>query len=277
MNQSVDHKNFSELLELVYAPLPKLKQIEKTIEMVHPATISTEIEKNVGFAYMMDYYFRIIDQNLVKSILQNPIFSHQALTELFYCQITSIHKAKLLKRPIPELISSYWKLLSKAQFAILLKDSIHRTYNLEPAKDLLSKIELVHIKMLTGSGGVSANRMLNLFKSFGSDIKKVFSEDMNIYDFAFNLAVEESDDAFLAFLEEYTILFVQLRIVSSFTTEMESLIQKKGERLDYSEIHQFFSHIPLDAIELTLELFVEKNWVKKSESDLILDSYLAKK
>ena len=131
--------------------------------------------------------------------------------------------------------------------------------------------------MLTGSGGVSANRMLNLFKSFGSDIKKVFSEDMNIYDFAFNLAVEESDDAFLAFLEEYTILFVQLRIVSSFTTEMESLIQKKGERLDYSEIHQFFSHIPLDAIELTLELFVEKNWVKKSESDLILDSYLAKK
>ncbi|MCG9875056.1 MAG: hypothetical protein MH321_09745 [Leptospiraceae bacterium] len=277
MGQTQNQVYFSELLELVYAPLPKLKQIEKTIELVHPATISTEIEKNVGFAYMMDYYFRIIDLNLVKSILQNPLFSHEALTELFYCQITSIHKAKLLKRPIPELISSYWKSLSKAQYAILLKDSIHRTYNLGPAKDLLSKIELVHIKLLTGSGGVSANRMLNLFKSLGSDIKKVFSEDMNIYDYAFDLAVEQSDNDFLAFLEEYTILFVQLRIVSSFTSEMESLIQKNGGRLNYSEVFQFFSNIPLDAIELTLEIFQDKNWLKKSEADLILESYLAKK
>ncbi len=274
---NLDSEKFKELLELIYAPVPKLKQIEKSIESVHPAILSMEIEKDVGFAYMMDYYFRMLDEGIVKKILQNPLFTQLALQELFYCQITSLHKAKLLKRPMPELISSYWKLLSKAQYAILLKDSIHRTWNLQPARELLPKIDLVHIKLLTGSGGVSAQRMLNLFKSLGSDIKKIFSEDMNIYDYAFGLAVDESDQEFLNFLEDYTILFVQLRIVSSFTEEMDRLIQKKGGRLEFAEVHHFFSNIPLDSIELTLEIFQDKAWITKSESNLILESYLAKK
>jgi len=266
-----------ELLELVYEPVPKLKKIELVLGEIHPATLSDEIEKDVGFAYMMDYYFRLTDKFTVKSILQNPMFSHAALTELFYCQITAIHKAKLLHKPVPDLISSYWSYLSKAQYAVLLKNTISRTWNLEPAKGLIARIDLVHIKMLTKSGTVDPSRMLHLFKSLGSDIKKVFSEDMNIYDYAFGLAVDGSDTEFLSFLENYTMLFVQLRIASSFADEMDKAILAKGSNLSYPELHGFFANVPQDSLEVCLEIFRDKGWIRPSEAELILESYLAKK
>ena len=50
---------------------------------------------------------------------------------------------------------------------------------------------------------------------------------MNIYDYAFDLAVANSDDDFLAFLDEYTVVFVQLRLVSSFVDEIEKQKQKQ--------------------------------------------------
>ncbi|MCC5813153.1 MAG: hypothetical protein JJT78_00220 [Leptospira sp.] len=268
----------NRLIELVYAPVPQFKEIEKALDAIHPATLSLEIEKDVGFAYMMDYYFRVINSLIVKKILQNPLFTESALIELFYCQITSMHKAKLLGNPVPELISSYWKLLSKAQYAILLKNTIRKTWNLEPAKELLGRIDLIHIKMLTGSGGVESKKFLDLFKALGKDIKKVFSEDMNFYDYAFSLAVQESDAEFLAFLEEYTMLFVQLRIASGFADEMAKKVeQNNGTKLDYSEIHQFFSHVPPDSLQVTLEIFLDKSWITAQEKNLILESYLAKK
>ena len=55
---------------------------------------------------------------------------------------------------------------------------------------------------------------------------------MNIYDYAFDLAVANSDADFLAFLDEYTVVFVQLRLVSSFVDEIESEInQNAGHNL----------------------------------------------
>jgi hypothetical protein len=260
----------------VYESVPKLKKIEQELDYVHPASLSLEIETDVGFAYMMDYYFRIIDPLVVKKILQNPLFSQKALTELFYCQITAIHKSKLLNRPKPELISSYWKLLSKAQYAILLKSTIQRTWNLEPAKNLLGRVDLVHIKMLTGSGGVESTKILQLFKSLGSDIKKVFSEDMNIYDYAFGLAVDESDMEFLNFLEEYTMLFVQLRIASGFAEDMEKWIQKNKKNPSYTDLHYFFANVPPDSLQVTAEIFLDKGWITPQESVRILETYSSK-
>lgn len=268
--------NLDALFALIYDSVPKLKQIEKVLDEIHPGALSVEIEKDVGFAYMMDYYFRIIDPQVVKKILQNPLFSQEALTELFYCQITAIHKSRLLKRPQPELISSYWKLLSKAQYAILLKSTIQRTQNLEPAKNLLGRVDLIHIKMLTGSGGVESSRILQLFKSLGSDVKKIFSEDINLYDYVFGLAVDQSDLEFLGFLEEYTMLFVQLRIASGFADEMEKTIQKNGKLPAFGEIYQFLSNVPPDSLPVTLEIFLDKKWITPQESANILETFLAK-
>ncbi|MDZ4725435.1 MAG: hypothetical protein SH817_04720 [Leptospira sp.] len=276
MNSEDHNQKLKELFSLVYDNVPKLKLIENVLSDIHPAVLSNEIEKDVGFAYLMDYYLRFMDESLIKKILQNPLFSSKALSELFYCQITSIHKAKLLNRPIPELFSSYWKYLSKPQYAVLLKNAISRTWNLEPAKGLLSRIDLVHIKMLTLSGAVNQDEILNLFKSLGNDLTKVFSEDVNLYDYAFSLAVDKSDTEFLNFLESYTMVFVKLRIASSFVSEIEKSMTKKGGKLSYVELYHFATNIPSDTIDVCLEIFKEKEWLTQSEADQISKSFVSK-
>ena len=41
--------------------------------------------------YLIDYYLRHMDYKSLK-IFKNPMFSHDALVELFYCQVTAYHK-----------------------------------------------------------------------------------------------------------------------------------------------------------------------------------------
>jgi|JI8StandDraft_1071087.scaffolds.fasta_scaffold00203_21 hypothetical protein len=277
MNSIGNRDNLQSLKDLLYESVPKLKLIQVALSEIHPGILAVEIEKDVGFAYFMDYYFKLLDKFTIRAIFQHPSFSQEALTELFYCQITAIHKAKLLNKPIPELFSSYWSYLSKPQYAALLKNTLSRTWNLEPAKALLSRIDLVHIKMLTKSGTIDEMNILNLFKSLGSDIKKVFSEDINLYDYAFGLAADASDIEFLNFLESYTMLFVQLRIASSFVIEIEKLMETKGEKLSFPELFKFFANVPKDTIEVCLEIFSDKGWLSKNESEKIFNSYADKR
>ena len=93
---------------------------------------------------------------------------------------------------------------------------------------------------------------------------------MNIYDYAFDLAVANSDDDFLAFLDEYTVVFVQLRLVSSFVDEIENEIKKnQGQKLQYFQILQISTHIPRDCLKISLGVFQEKGWISGNESKAI--------
>jgi hypothetical protein len=276
MISNENNEKLKLLQDLVYDPVPKLKQIQAALEDVHPGVLSMEIEQDSGFAYFMDYYFRFMDKFTMRTILQHPSFSLEALTELFFFQITAIHKAKILNLPEPELFGNYWSYLSKAQYAALLKNTIARTGNLESAKVLLTRVDLAQIKLLTKSGTIKEEKILQLFKSLGSDLMKVFSEDVNLYDYAFGLAAAASDTDFLNFLEGYTMLFVQLRIASSFVTEVERAMEQKGERLSFSELFNFFANVPKDTVGVCLEVFTNKGWLSKSEADKILASYVDK-
>jgi len=278
MNREVSSlENLRKLQALIYESVPKFKEIDKAIQEVHPAILSLEIEKDVGFAYMMDYYFRFMNPVTVRAIFSHPLFTEKALQELFYCHITSIHKAILQKKPVPDLISSYWKNLTKAEYAILFQNTLQRTFSLKPAIELIQKIDLVHVKILTQSGKVPSQTVLKLFKEMGSNLKKLFSEDLNFYDYVFNLAAKESDLDFLQILEEYAVLFVQLRIAGSFVQEMEADLSKNGKtKPTYPELHRFFAQVPVDSLEITLEIFHEKGWVTAQEKDLILESFLKK-
>ncbi len=277
MSTTESQEKLKDLQKLLYDSVPKIKQIQSAIIEVHPGLISLEIEKDVGFAYLMDYYFKYLDKYEIRNLIQHPSFSQKALSELFFCHITSIHKAKLLKKDVPKMFGSYWRYLSKPQYATLLKNTLSRTWNLEPAKELLARIDLAHIKLLTKSGTIQEEKILNLFKSLGPDIKKVFSEDINLYDYAFGLAADASDTEFLDFLESYTMLFVQLRIASSFVTEVEKLVEKTGRRLSFSELFNFFANVPSDTLEVCLEIFTDKEWLSPSEAAKILSSYINKR
>lgn len=265
-----DNPHYKALDEELTRPIPNFKRIEEAISNIPPAILSMAILEDVGFTYLIDYYLRHMDLQIVKKILQNPMFSHDALVELFYCQVTAYHKAILQKRPLPEMVSSYWTTLSKAEYAILFKNLISRTSSIQVTKTILSKVDLVYLRMMTSSGSIKSERILDFFRKLGPEIQKFAAQDLNIYDYAFDLAVANSDDEFLAFLDEYTVVFVQLRLVSSFVDEIESEIKKnQGHKLPYFQMLQISTHIPIDCLKISLEVFQEKGWINANENKAI--------
>jgi len=265
-----DNQHYRILDEELMRPIPNFKNIEEAISNIPPAILSMAILEDVGFTYLIDYYLRHMDVQIVKKILQNPMFSHDALVELFYCQVTAYHKAILQKKPLPEMVSSYWTTLSKAEYAILFKNLISRTSSIQVTKTILAKVDLVYLRMMTSSGSLKSDRVLNFLKKLGPEIQKLAAQDMNIYDYAFDLAVANSDADFLAFLDEYTVVFVQLRLVSSFVDEIESEIKKNaGHKLPYFQILQISTHIPTDCLKLSLEVFQERGWINANENKAI--------
>ena len=265
-----DNQHYRILDEELMRPIPNFKNIEEAISNIPPAILSMAILEDVGFTYLIDYYLRHMDVQIVRKILQNPMFSHDALVELFYCQVTAYHKAILQKKPLPDMVSSYWTTLSKAEYAILFKNLISRTSSIQVTKTILAKVDLVYLRMMTSSGSLKSDRVLNFLKKLGPEIQKLAAQDMNIYDYAFDLAVANSDADFLAFLDEYTVVFVQLRLVSSFVDEIESEIKKNaGHKLPYFQILQISTHIPTDCLKLSLEVFQERGWINANENKAI--------
>ena len=265
-----DNQHYIILDEELMRPIPNFRNIEEAISNIPPAILSMAILEDVGFTYLIDYYLRHMDVQIVKKILQNPMFSHDALVELFYCQVTAYHKAILQKKPLPEMVSSYWTTLSKAEYAILFKNLISRTSSIQVTKTILAKVDLVYLRMMTSSGSLKSDRVLNFLKKLGPEIQKLAAQDMNIYDYAFDLAVANSDDDFLAFLDEYTVVFVQLRLVSSFVEEIEAEMKRNsGNKLPYFQILQISANIPMDCLKLSLEVFQERGWINANENKAI--------
>jgi hypothetical protein len=265
-----DNPHYKALDYELARPIPNFKRIEEAISNIPPAILSMAILEDVGFTYLIDYYLRHMDLQIVRKVLQNPMFSHDALVELFYCQVTAYHKAILQKKPLPEMVSSYWTTLSKAEYAILFKNLISRTSSIQVTKTILSKVDLVYLRMMTSSGSIKSEKILDFFRKLGPEIQKFAAQDLNIYDYAFDLAVANSDDEFLAFLDEYTVVFVQLRLVSSFVDEIESEIKKnQGHKLPYLQILQISTHIPFDCLKISLEVFQERGWINANENKAI--------
>lgn len=265
-----DNQHYKILDEELMRPIPNFKNIEEAISNIPPAILSMAILEDVGFTYLIDYYLRHMDVQIVRKILQNPMFSHDALVELFYCQVTAYHKAILQKKPLPDMVSSYWTTLSKAEYAILFKNLISRTSSIQVTKTILAKVDLVYLRMMTSSGSLKSDRVLNFLKKLGPEIQKLAAQDMNIYDYAFDLAVANSDDDFLAFLDEYTVVFVQLRLVSSFVEEIEAEMKRNsGNKLPYFQILQISANIPTDCLKLSLEVFQERGWINANENKAI--------
>lgn len=87
---------FSEFDDLINKPVPNFSKIELALSKISPAALSLRIQEDVGFTYLLDYYLRFVDASLVKNILQNPLFQHEALEELF--SVTLPHSIKRFYR-----------------------------------------------------------------------------------------------------------------------------------------------------------------------------------
>ncbi len=273
----LENPAFNRLDAELVRPIPNFKNIEDALFEVPPVLVAQAILNDVGFTYLLDYYLRYMSKNTVQKVLQNPLFEKDALMELFYCQVTAYHKAILQKKPTPELISSYWTYLSKAEYAILFKHLLLRTNDTDATKTILRNVDLLHLKMMTNSGSIPSQKILEFFKRLGPEIQKIAAQDMNIYDFVFELATNNSDEDYLHYLEEFTAIFVQLRVASFFTEEIEKTIRLQNRKLTYVEILEQCVGIPRDSLPISMQIFQEKGWITEQEGISIMEFYKNKR
>lgn len=271
---SMENPAFQKLDAELLKPIPNFKNIESALFDVPPFYVSNAILSDVGFTYLLDYYLRYMSENTVRKVLQNPMFEKDALMELFYCQVTAYHKAILQKKPTPELISSYWTYLSKAEYAILFKHLLLKTNDTDATKNILRNVDLLHLKMMTNTGSIPSEKILNFFKRLGPEIQNIAAKDMHIYDFVFELATSNSDEDYLSYLEEFTAMFVQLRVASFFTDEIEKAIKANGRNLSYVEFLEQCAGIPRDSLPISLNIFQDKGWITDQEAQAILEFYI---
>jgi hypothetical protein len=97
---------------------------------------------------------------------------------------------------------------------------------------------------------------------------------MNLYDYAYDLANDLSDTEFLRYLDNYTNVFVQLRVVSGFVESVENLVKESGNPPSYVEFMELCSTIPHDSLLAALEIFQEKNWLSSNEAISISNALL---
>jgi len=268
------NKEFLELLRELNKPIPNFKQVDQFLSLVPPIILSDAILDDIHFAYTIDYYLRYSSEMTVKKILQNAFFSQSALIELFSVQMNTYHKAILQDKKPVELLSSYWNYLSKAEYAVLFKNVISQSSDIETIKDLLPKVDVVLLRIMTSSGSMPNEKMLNFFKKIGDDIQKLAAKDMNLYDYAYDLANDLSDQEFLKYLDNYTNVFVQLRVVSGFVESVENLVKESGIPPSYVEFMELCSTIPHDSLLAALEIFQEKNWLSSNEAISISNALL---
>jgi hypothetical protein len=258
-------------------PIPNFKQIDHALSKVAPIIVSDAILDDVHFAYTIDYYLRYSSESTVKKILQNAFFSESALIELFSVQMNTYHKAIIQEKKQVELLSSYWNYLTKAEYAVLFKNLLSQSNDIETIKDLLPKVDILLLRIMTSTGSMPNDKMLNFFKKIGDDIQKLAAKDMNLYDYAYDLANDLSDKEFLNYLDNYTNVFVQLRVVSGFVESVENIVRDSGNPPSYVEFMELCSTIPHDSLQAALEIFQEKNWLSSNEAISISDAYFKTK
>jgi hypothetical protein len=272
MNEKIDYKkneNFKNLDNEITKIIPNFQSIELALNNTSPLIISNAIIDDIGFTYLIDYYFNYVSNSTVLKIIQNPFFERNALIELFSIRITSFHKSILLNQEQKEIISGYWTLLSKAEIASLFLE-IFKSTDFETVKNLIPKIDFSHIKLMTKTGTLSSKLVLKFFNTIGDELHHLAAHNIELYEYALQVAQKENDNKLIERLEDLTGFFVQLRIASYFVEHIQNKL-KNNEKLVYMDIVNLSKEIPSDSLETTLNVFKEKKWITEDELQSIIN------
>lgn len=161
-------------------------------------------------------------------------------------------------------MDTYWSYLSKTEYAILFQKLINRPSSFHITRLLFDKINIGTIKLMISMGTLKSDKMLGFFKELGSSLKELAAKDIQYYDLAHHLASINNDDDYILFLEEYTSVFVQLRIASFLVEDVESKMKEKGT-LSFNDFAELCMNVPIDTLPICLDIFVDKKWITSFE------------
>ena len=252
-----------KLFTLLDSDIPALKQIQRVLDEVNSGTVGALLKQEPTFAHILNYYFDLFDSTIGARIINSPDLPVVSLKYLFDAQMGRYYtssQAGNYEYSHRFFMESYWRYLGEERlmylFKSLLKDD---DSSIVSAVMLLPKINPGSMDLLSRRQIVS---LLETFSKKEDSFRFLIQINPDIFDTLYRLARElgETDNPYIDFLDAHAAYTVQLRISQLYLSEAEKHLDEEG-RLPFKELVRLLKRIPGDAIELTLEMLVVRQYV----------------
>lgn len=233
-----------ELIHLLDQSPPPIGRIEAALKSINPAELATVIQRGPALAYQIDYYFRLLPENIALRFIESAEFDAEARIRLFNCQLARYYATAGRKggqRAPAALIQSYWGFLTESTFV----DLITQLWNNQRIEDIdayewLKFVDQACLSALLESAEFDRQRALHFFRALSDAQIAELGARIDFFDFVYRLARSEEDSEFLARLDIYADRIIQLRAARAIATEVSQKLDPKG-------------HVPLQVVARLIE------------------------
>ena len=275
LSDTSDYRD-TQLYHLLGLSIPPLARMEAELKTISPELVSDLIRAEPDTVFLLDYYFRLMDPSIAARILGHADFHTAAALDLFNCQMIRYYRQNLDSEKhdaaYASLTESYWRVVPKEKLTELFRNLLTTgKSNHAAALMVLQNMDMDNLIYLQQKPEFRSEAMLEFFKELGGDIKKLIVDNVNIYDFVYRLAADLNDNDYLAFLEEFTLFMIQIRIARSMTDEAHALQNNQG-KISLSDLVQLLQHIPDNSREMTLQLMQQENLIQAGTVQGLLDA-----
>ncbi len=267
-----DYKK-TELYSLLEERMPPLSRLESCLKSIDPQFVSDMLVQEPETVFLVDYYFRLFHPSVAARFLDDKDFDINAAVELYNCQVIRFYRANLFEEDqdynYTSIMDSYWAGVSSNRLLDILRAIVSKGNVINPSALLiLQKMDANSLEKVQAIKEIKSKGLLRLFKGLGTGVLEVIANNLDLFDFLFQLSAEDDDVEYIEFLEEYTRFVVQLRIAQSMVEDGESLV-KEGGKIPLKDLIELIEEIPDDAMELTMQLMLQRKYIDKKTIESI--------
>ncbi|MBX7059733.1 MAG: hypothetical protein K1X75_16835 [Leptospirales bacterium] len=254
-------ESFMALLE--QSP-PPIARIERALETMPPAELATVIDRGAPAAIMVDYYFRLLPENLALRFIESAEFDLPTRIHLFNCQLARYYIAAaeaLRGGPPGQLIDSYWRFLSEPGFVELYCQLVNtERLDDEDAYEWLKVVDLARLSALLENEVFDGARALQFFRELDNAELQGLGARVDLFDFVYRLARSREDNAFLARLDVHADRIIHLRAARAIAAEVAGRLDSHG-RVPLPVVARLIENAGDESFRTALEILEERHLV----------------
>ncbi len=255
----------SELYHLLEQNPPPVNQIKQALESVEPALVAELVENEPEVTFLVDYYFRLLPDHVGARVVSAPEFTLRAALELFNCQILRYQRRSLHSDDYDvayaSMMESYWREVNPEKLTQIFQEMLNLgKSNHFAALMILQQMDLDNLVFMQQQPQFRSKAMLALFKDLGGNVRKLISENLDLFDFVYRLASDVDDQQYLGFLDEFTSFIMEIRIARTLADDAARRADERG-KVPLNTLVHLLDGIPDESRRMTLELLRQRGHI----------------
>lgn len=248
--------------------MPALSKIENALRNTSAKDISDLIQNEPDTIFLIDYYFRLFQPEVAAKIINDPEFDRRACVELYDCQVIRFYRSNLYTEEREffdsSLLDTYWKHVENERLIDIFQGLVSGTRTINPSAILiLQELDISRLKFLRKGEQFQSHAMLELFKNMGEGVLNIIANNLDIFDFIYEISVDHKDEEYIKFLDDYTKFVVQLRIAQTMVEDGERMAKESG-KIPLKDLVDMITMIPDEALEITLQLLLQRKFIDEN-------------